>query len=581
MNKIFCTFLGLLFFLCLSSLFLKGQETKGLFGETAYVNVLRCGQGSHVRLIKHKGLAGTADAAKAAAASCRQKDGTGTAFYLPESAEWNSVSFSIKASGMGVLVIAPEDVFRKTPGLRHLMKVRYASFFVNGKEIKEKDGSYAYPLNAADGEIIRVSLTYKNMFLGIDWVLFFSVLGISVLIAFKAGPPLWKRVSSVGRRILSFYSEQTQDKVFVSVFFLLLFLPAMHLNDEVISGQENRALNQKPVFMNQAGLNFNFGREFDGWFSDRFWGRSSLMAVYLSGLQKINRNFETSKAFMGENNFIFLKEHYRSFRNLSEAELPAYRHQIERLYRFSKRNGITTYLLIAPIAEDIYQEYSGRNIDVSQTGAASLAEYMRQRSGINIIFPRRELETARAADFVFYKTDIHWTEWGAFAAYQALIREMKRDFPDIPEPQRKDYTVFYSKTVLERECQRSGQGLSFQMLNWQDESILDTAYSYFRHWDRKRLKTNENRKTGIKKYYYPDGYGKRVLFIGDSFTENLAVFFPYTFKHTEKLRINAGNRKTRLDMKYLEKDISDFNPDIMVIVLKAPHLWYLKGIFKD
>ena len=69
-----------------------------------------------------------------------------------------------------------------------------------------------------------------------------------------------------------------------------------------------------------------------------------------------------------------------------------------------------------------YKEITGiRNGD--------LIEYIKKASRFPVVFPYEELVEASRQDFVFFKTDHHWTDWGAFAGYQVLMNEIKKDFP--------------------------------------------------------------------------------------------------------------------------------------------------------
>lgn len=71
------------------------------------------------------------------------------------------------------------------------------------------------------------------------------------------------------------------DIVFLTVFFILLFVPMLHISDAEKSEQENRMLAKyTPLIDYRGGCNLKYGKNFDAWFSDRFWGRDELVKVY-------------------------------------------------------------------------------------------------------------------------------------------------------------------------------------------------------------------------------------------------------------------------------------------------------------
>lgn len=70
---------------------------------------------------------------------------------------------------------------------------------------------------------------------------------------------------------------------------------------------------------------------------------------------------------------------------------------------------------------------------------------------------------------------------------------------------------------------------------------------------------------GDKYYYFPKGYDKKVLLIGDSFSGGLLKFLSYTFKYT--LIYVDNNRKMHF---YTYKDaIDDYKPDIIIINIRS------------
>ena len=66
--------------------------------------------------------------------------------------------------------------------------------------------------------------------------------------------------------------------------------------------------------------------------------------------------------------------------------------------------------------------------------------------------------------------------------------------------------------------------------------------------------------------------------------ENLSEFVPYTFKNVLRLRnnyvINIPTNDEYKIIKYYEKDILDYHPDIIVFCICYYNIYYLRDLFK-
>lgn len=70
------------------------------------------------------------------------------------------------------------------------------------------------------------------------------------------------------------------DIVFVALFFTLLFVPMLYIDDKESSEEESRRLATVPDLLADGSINQNFGRQFDRWFGDHFLGRKAFIGLY-------------------------------------------------------------------------------------------------------------------------------------------------------------------------------------------------------------------------------------------------------------------------------------------------------------
>jgi len=383
--------------------------------------------------------------------------------------------------------------------------------------------------------------------------------------------------------------------VFLLVFFILLFIPMSHINQDVKSKKENRRLAvYKPLFKKHQKINYNFGRDFDAWYNDRFNLRYPLFCFYNNIIMKINPILVTNKGlFNQKTNWMFSRGQlivYDKFSALNmnnDIIVP-----FETFESFCKMHNIKLYVILVPFTPQLYPEevapfYSQKDVDKLNTYLQSI----QNKTNVNIIYPYNELVIAKQSDYVYFKTEHHWTESGAYIGYQKLMSEIQKDFPKIRVVQNDDYNIIYSKKVRGDWSRAFTSGWvmqqNFPFLEKNKDKILDTEYKYYEHKNSKLLKTTvvDIPKHKYKEYYYPYGADLRVLQMGTSMNENLTQFTPYTFKNLKYIRLNTvkelkGPEEFKI-MKYYKHAIIDYKPDIMILCITIGNLGAVKHIFEE
>lgn len=77
-------------------------------------------------------------------------------------------------------------------------------------------------------------------------------------------------------------------------------------------------------------------------------------------------------------------------------------------------------------------------------------KYIKETLNFEIIYPLDELKEADKSDYVYFKTDHHWTDWGAYIGYQALLKQLKKTFL-IFMKQKKEILIFLIVKKSERK----------------------------------------------------------------------------------------------------------------------------------
>lgn len=360
------------------------------------------------------------------------------------------------------------------------------------------------------------------------------------------------------------------DIVFLTVFFILLFLPMLHISDAEKSEQENRMLAKyTPLIDYWGGYNLKYGKNFDAWFSDRFWGRDELIKVYYK-IKKINKYTITAKASKLKNDWYF-NDNELSTLTISEKQKVQYKKNIQYLLQFCKENNIKCYMEIVPAK--IYYAKDGlinNKLKEYNDTLPQFIKYIKETLNFEIIYPLDELKEADKSDYVYFKTDHHWTDWGAYIGYQALLKQLKKDFPDIYEAKEGDFDISYSKKVRAEADRKYWQGYTCNLLHQNQDCSLNIDYKYY---DGKNKHINA---ISYGEFHNSDGKYKALL-IGNSFTENFKPFLVYSFKDIKRFRCNTASYDD-LKLSRWKKEILEFKPDVLILLFQEIYTDKLRTI---
>jgi len=360
------------------------------------------------------------------------------------------------------------------------------------------------------------------------------------------------------------------DIVFLTVFFILLFLPMLHISDAEKSEQENRMLAKyTPLIDYRGGYNLKYGKNFDAWFSDRFWGRDELVKVYYK-IKKINRYIITAKASKLKNDWYFNNNDLSTL-TISEKQKVQYKKNIQYLLQFCKENNIKCYMEIVPAK--IYYAKDGlinNKLKEYNDTLPQFIKYIKETLNFEIIYPLDELKEADKSDYVYFKTDHHWTDWGAYIGYQALLKQLKKDFPDIYEAKEGDFDISYSKKVRAEADRKYWQGHTCNLLHQNQDCSLNIDYKYY---DGKNKHINA---ISYGEFHNSDGKYKALL-IGNSFTENFKPFLVYSFKDIKRFRCNIAPNDN-LKLSRWKKEILEFKPDVLILLFQEGYTDKLRTI---
>src|SRR5262249_19399158 len=132
---------------------------------------------------------------------------------------------------------------------------------------------------------------------------------------------------------------------------------------------------------------------------------------------------------VGEKGWLYLGrgfeyEYYRSARPFTREELQRWQHVLEERRDWLAARGIPYLLVIAPNKSTIYPELMPASINRvrQESRLDQLLAHMRANSDVAILDVREPLWEAKTQQQVYSRMDSHWNNYGAFIAYQQLVR---------------------------------------------------------------------------------------------------------------------------------------------------------------
>ena len=330
----------------------------------------------------------------------------------------------------------------------------------------------------------------------------------------------------------------------------------------------------------------DYGRRYENWFNDHFGGRPELIKSHDAIRNAISKIIRTRKAnYFKENAWIFRKPFIPNL-DCKAPFLQSIAMNLVSLNKFCQQHQIKFYVMEVPKKELVYKDVIANSFGLDEkllmkkSRAQEVIRNEMRRHHIPYVYPYKALRDASKQDFVFFKLSLHWTDWGAFTGYRELMKEINKDFPDMPVVSLENCRKLRSRYIREFYDESYNFGELNKLFNYEDstESLGKDFYNYYDHKDGNKMVMKITKFT--KDFTYPKGR-RRVMLIGTSQNENLNHFLPYSAAETKYIRLNMGQVKTADEFKVLKlykKDILAFRPDILIICIYTDDLPRLRDL---
>lgn len=212
--------------------------------------------------------------------------------------------------------------------------------------------------------------------------------------------------------------KQRTDRILVVGFVATLFLVGITfflLPVQRFSELENRYLQSAPQLTWDNLLSHTYAEEAESFVTDHFPFRAQWVWVK-SAVEQMRLQQENNGIYKGKDGYLFEKFEAPDYNKVQQ-----YAAAVKRFA--DKNNEAKTTFLLAPTSIGLYNErlpwlapvYS--QAEVNQKIAEDVRDNLTFINGFDVLAPH-------AAEPIYYRTDHHWTTYGAYLAYVAYAKSM-------------------------------------------------------------------------------------------------------------------------------------------------------------
>lgn len=188
--------------------------------------------------------------------------------------------------------------------------------------------------------------------------------------------------------------------------------------------------------------------DFNKYYDDNYGLKTELIDSYMTfKLQVLHDNPLPNRVLIGKEGWYFLGNQFNELLNdsfgnypFSISELETIANNIKTIKDKLESKGIDFHIVVPPNKHRVYSEMLPYRISEKPTRLETLNSYLKKEIDFEILDLRDTLISAKGKELLYYKTNTHWNDLGAFVGYQKTLNTLNLG---VPTESISDYTIEY------------------------------------------------------------------------------------------------------------------------------------------
>lgn len=264
---------------------------------------------------------------------------------------------------------------------------------------------------------------------------------------------------------------------------------------------------------------------------ENFYGRQSLISL-VADLRVALGDRVFPRVLVGDQGWLIYTaendiEGYQNANSFTEEELARIQVSLDNLTSNYAQQGITLLVVIAPDKNTIYPERVPPEIPIlgDESALTQLVSYLHAHGTAQILDLRPALLAAKEHRQIYYATDTHWNDYGAFIAYQQIMAALNEKFSSLKAHQETEFDV--AERELDRLDLTENIGTSLLLeskVQFVPQFDSDASYKTLNLGGR-RVQFSFSRVPGLPSaIVYHDSFFFRVIpFLGEHFSNAMFI----------------------------------------------------------
>lgn len=206
-------------------------------------------------------------------------------------------------------------------------------------------------------------------------------------------------------------AKWTEAIIFLA-FIFLFFILNLALPERTFSEQENRVLQTLPSFSFKELFSGKYTADYEKYTTDQFAGRDRWISLKAAAELALGKS---------KNNDVYLCENDTLIQGFKKPDTEALDKALAAIEKLRDNTSAEVYLALIPSKSELYADLLPK--DAPNYSEAEVIEYCYDRAAANcvdLLTPLRE----HSGEYIYYRTDHHWTSLGAYYAYAAIAEAM-------------------------------------------------------------------------------------------------------------------------------------------------------------